>query len=160
MTADGLVNKDRNEKGEKMGTSGIVSFREKWGENKPSLLVNVYHHYDGYLEGVGRDLCKWLSGKIITNGFSADDNRDIANGAGCLAAQYIKDQKKGVGNLYIYPSKVNLKHYDYSYIVTIEAGGGFEDKKAEDVITITVKRFGRKIFTGTLPEFMLLCMHD
>ena len=47
-----------------------------------------------------------------------------------------------------------------SYIVTIEAGGGFEDKKAEDVTTITVKRFGRKIFTGTLPEFMLLCMHD
>lgn len=82
-----------------MGTRSTITF---YSNDKNTPIVNIYQQYDGYLGGVGKDLCKWLENKIIVNGFSFHDKRDIANGVGCLAAQYIKDNKKEVGNLYIY----------------------------------------------------------
>lgn len=43
-----------------MGTSATIRFKYK-GDNP--ILVNVYHHYDGYIEGVGYDLADFLLSK-------------------------------------------------------------------------------------------------
>ncbi len=51
-----------------MGTRSTITFYEKRG-TELIPYVNIYQQYDGYLEGVGEDLCKWLKNKIIVNGF-------------------------------------------------------------------------------------------
>ena len=62
-----------------MGTRSTITFCEKI-DDKIIPYVNIYQQYDGYLEGVGKELCEWLEDKIIVNGFSPGDRRDIANG--------------------------------------------------------------------------------
>ena len=76
-----------------MGTRSTITFYEK-RDDKLIPYVNIYQQYDGYLEGVGKELCEWLEDKIIVNGFSYFDKRNIANGVGCLVAQFISDKKK------------------------------------------------------------------
>ena len=76
-----------------MGTRSTITFYEK-RDDKHIPYVSIYQCFDGYLEGVGKDLCMWLKNKIIVNGISLNDKRDIANGIGCLIAKYIRDNNK------------------------------------------------------------------
>lgn len=136
-----------------MGTHSTITFYQK---SKDSVvpLVNIYQQYDGYLDGVGKDLCEWLQKKIITNGFNHDDKRDIANGVGCLSAQYIRDHKPRVGDLYIYPAGVHNEWCDYNYSVIVDDGFSGE-KKAEDITTIEIGSWGSEpYFTGTISEIL------
>ena len=50
-----------------MGTRSTITFIEKWNE-EVTPITTVYQQYDGYLDGVGYTLAKWLSGKVIING--------------------------------------------------------------------------------------------
>ena len=59
-----------------MGTRSTITFYEK-RDDKHIPYVSIYQCFDGYLEGVGKDLCMWLKNKIIVNGFSLNDKRDI-----------------------------------------------------------------------------------
>ena len=141
-----------------MGTRSTITFYEK-RDDKLIPYVNIYQQYDGYLEGVGEDLCKWLKNKIIVNGFSPNDKRNIANGIGCLIAQYIKNNKDDVGNLYIYPIGECCEECDYNYSVIIDESwitSFFErERKAEDIITIEVGNRGKKpFFKGTIQELL------
>lgn len=53
-----------------MGTRSTITFYEK-RDDKHIPYVSIYQCFDGYLEGVGKDLCMWLKNKIIvTNHFS------------------------------------------------------------------------------------------
>ena len=73
-----------------------VSFSEK-----PSkTIVDIYHHWDGYPEGLGMTLASYLDDMKIVNGLGKDD-MNIANGLGCLAAQLIAEIKDGPGNVSI-----------------------------------------------------------
>ena len=126
-----------------MGTSATVRF--KYAGDNP-ILVNVRHHYDGYIEGVGYDLAKFLLSKKIVNGISVFDDRDsIANGFNCLIAQYISNVKKGPGDVYIWP-----QHFegDYNYDVV------YNDCKNE--IHIKVTHYDRVLFKGS-PKELLEC---
>ena len=91
-----------------------VSFSEK-----PSkTIVDIYHHYDGYPEGLGVTLASYLDDKKITNGLGSGDDRDYYfNGLGCLAASLVAELKDGPGNVYI--EDPNRKHgwLDYEYFV-------------------------------------------
>ena len=49
-----------------------VSFSEK--PNK--TIVDIYHHYDGYPEGLGVKLASYLDDKKITNGLGNGDDYD------------------------------------------------------------------------------------
>ena len=42
-----------------------VSFSEK----PEKIIVSIYHHYDGYPEGLGVKLASYLADKKISNGF-------------------------------------------------------------------------------------------
>ena len=135
-----------------MGTRSTITFCEKV-DNKIIPYVNIYQQYDGYLEGVGKELCEWLEDKIIVNGFSLDDRRDIANGVGCLAAQFISNKKNGVGNFYIYPIGGSKSYCDYNYTVIINET--YSERKLKDIITIEVDNWGKEpFFKGSIQELL------
>ena len=140
-----------------MGTRSTITFYSRMSGTN-FFLVNIYQQYDGYLEGVGKELCEWLKSKIIVNGFSKSDF-NIANGAGCLAAKYISEFKPATGGLYIYPEDVAHEDCDYNYSVIIDEDwvtSPFENnKKAEDIITIEVDNWGEKpFFKGSVQELL------
>ena len=99
-----------------MGTRSKTSFIEKIG-NKRKHLVSVYQQYDGYIEGVGHDLAKYILSKKIINGFSLGQTMEkgYCNGFPCLIAQFIKDFKTDVGGLYIVDEE-DTQEYNYNII--------------------------------------------
>lgn len=88
------------------------------------VLVCMYVHYDGYLEGVGRDLAYILTGTMPEIGAdfqavaSTPDGMDTLvlanNGMECLAASLVKFMKEKPSGVYLYPMpRVNkLDLYD------------------------------------------------
>jgi len=135
-----------------MGTRSTITFYQKTND-KIIPIVNIYQQYDGYLEGVGKGLCEWLKNKIIVNGISPLDVGDIANGVGCLVAQFIKDKKDCVGDLYIYPIGWGQDYCDYNYSVVIE--DAYSKRKVKDITTIEVNSWGEEpFFKGTIQELL------
>lgn len=100
-----------------MATSATIQFLD---EHTNTPVVSIYHHYDGYIEGIGHDLAKFLNSKKLLKGFGLDTKMDngYANGMGCLIAQYIKENKTGIGGLYI----LNHQQEEYNYIVSLVNG--------------------------------------
>ena len=90
-----------------------VSFSEK--PNK--TIVDIYHHYDGYPEGLGVTLASYLDDKKITNGLGSRDDYDYFNGLGCLAASLVAELKDGPGNVYIEDKDRPHGWLDYEYFV-------------------------------------------
>ena len=89
-----------------------VSFSEK--PNK--TIVDIYHHYDGYPEGLGVTLASYLDDFVITNGLGRD-NDYVFNGLGCLAASLVAELKDGPGNVYIEDPERPHGWLDYKYYV-------------------------------------------
>ena len=90
-----------------------VSFSEK-----PSkTIVDIYHHYDGYPEGLGVTLASYLYDKKLTNGLGSRDDYDYFNGLGCLAASLVAELKDGPGNVYIEDKDRPHGWLDYKYYV-------------------------------------------
>jgi len=89
-----------------------VSFSEK--PNK--TIVDIYHHYDGYPEGLGVKLASYLDDKTITNGCSGDSD-DYFNGLGCMAASIVEYLKDGPGNVYIEDPERKHGWLDYEYFI-------------------------------------------
>lgn len=83
-----------------MGTRAIVTFHSEW-HDKP--LANIYYQFDGYIEGVGHELANFLKDKTVINGIQSGQTMEkgFANGMGCLAAQYIANQKDSIGGVYM-----------------------------------------------------------
>lgn len=91
-----------------MGTRSTVKFYE---DNDP--LLSVYQQYDGYISGVGRELAEFLKPIEVVNGFGGDMKAGThANGMGCLAAQYVAENKKEIGGFYI-TTPEDTEEYNY-----------------------------------------------
>ena len=89
-----------------------VSFSEHPGVDK--IHVQIYHHYDGYPEGLGVKLASFLDGYDITNGLSTGYQGPVANGMGCLAAQTVSYLKDEPGNVYLHkPQEKDWEDYEY-----------------------------------------------
>ena len=139
-----------------MGTRSTITFYEKH-DDKLIPYVNIYQQYDGYLEGVGKSFCEWLMDKTIVNGLSLSDKyrQNIANGIGCLVAQYISDIKDCAGDVYIYPMTYDIyKNIDYNYLVTFDANHKLPCR-ASDMATITINNWGNKPFFKGSPKELL-----
>jgi len=89
-----------------------VSFSEK--PNK--TIVDIYHHYDGYPEGLGVTLASYLDDFKITNGLGRNSDY-VFNGLGCLAASLVAELKDGPGNVYIEDPERPHGWLDYKYYV-------------------------------------------
>ena len=133
-----------------MGTRSTMKFIRK-GNNKLTPLVSIYRQYDGYVDGVGHELAKWLLDKNIVNGFgiSADITK-LANGFGCLIAQYIRDFKTEPGYLYI--TDMDNKE-EYNYEVIFDEDKYFDGEyNVDNLITIKVDSYPN--FKGTPSELL------
>jgi len=121
-----------------MGTRSTVKFYDG-----SQCVASIYQQYDGYLSGVGKELAKFLQSKNMVNGYTMNTDNQ-ANGIGCLAAQYVAENKKGVGNLYMTPAD-DLQ--EFNYVVKQTEGGSLLMAAFEDICGIAV-------FKGTPQEFI------
>lgn len=82
-----------------MATSASIKF----SDNNGNFIANVYRHYDGYPEYLGKKLVE-LTSAPITNGISIPRPAlgEVFNGMGCLVASVIAELKKAPGMVYLY----------------------------------------------------------
>jgi hypothetical protein len=87
-------------------------------------IVVMYRQSDGYPEGHGQDLAKFLTGIRLTNGISLANKGRTANGMSCLAAQIVLHFKTdfGVGGIYLYKAGTRGCGENYHYEVTGKEG--------------------------------------
>ena len=109
-------------------------------------LICMRRQFDGYLRGHGLELARFLIDMKIVNGLGLE-REQVANGAGCLAAQMIAYFKNKPGNIYIEPMPdEDTDHVDYVYKVMVDSGK----------ITVEVTGDGNN-FKGTVSEFASYC---
>ena len=146
-----------------MGTRSTIKFIEKVKE-KEFVYAVIYQQYDGYIEGVGYELCQWLMGKRMINGIGYGQYNDkYVNGVGCLVAKFIRDFKNETGGLYLIPFEGEKEDYNYEVIISYDylSVGRTEDGiPLDDITIIKVTNFDREkpIFEGKISE--LLCYKD
>ena len=105
-----------------MATRAMISIAKReegvsFSEEPKETIVDIYHHWDGYPEGLGVTLGWYLSGKRVVNGIGGKDNEDlIFNGMGCLAASLVAELKDGPGNVYI-EDRGSHGWIDYYYVI-------------------------------------------
>jgi len=74
----------------------------KFSDNNGNFIANVYHHYDGYPEYLGKKLVE-LTTAPITNGISGRPVLgEVFNGMGCLVASVIAKLKDQPGMVYLH----------------------------------------------------------
>lgn len=96
-----------------MGTRSVTKFYQV-REGEREFLGSIYRQYDGYPDGHGLDLQKFLKGKKVTNGYSPEQvNGMWFNGIGCLAASVIKHLKDGIGGIYLDGQEGSCKEFNY-----------------------------------------------
>ena len=89
-----------------MATRSLVRFAERkegvsFSEHPERVEIQVYKHYDGYPSGHPVDLAEFLKDFKILNGIPYPEPDKVANGLGCLAAQYIAAFKMKAGDIYV-----------------------------------------------------------
>ena len=103
-----------------MATRAMISIAKReegvsFSEEPNQTIVDIYHHWDGYPEGLGVTLADYLNGKKVTNGLGRDNN-NLFNGMGCLAASLVAELKDGPGDVYIEPRESH-GWIDYQYYI-------------------------------------------
>lgn len=142
-----------------MGTRSTYRLIEKGsyeGKTWKNTLALVYKQYDGYPEGHPIDTAKWLASGEMVNGIGMDSKGLIFNGAGCLAAQFIAENKDGAGGTYIYaPSHRGKCGENYLYDIIVDGKEitmvAYENNTSWND-NARVK--AHKIFEGTPQEFV------
>ena len=129
-----------------MSTRSTVVFVNTAFGNRQKVCA-VYQHHDGYLSGVGKELAEFCDGILMVNGLSSLQPKSIANGCGCLAAQFIAKFKAGAGGLYRVP--VGDPGEEYVYVVEADT----------ELIRITAETGGETLFSGS-PANMLAFIAD
>jgi len=105
-----------------MATRSLIRFARRedgvsFSEHPEKVEVQVYKHWDGYPSGHPTQLANWLVNKKIVNGLGLNPI-NVANGLGCLAAQYIAAFKMEAGDLYV-ESPEHSSHGDIEYITYV-----------------------------------------
>jgi hypothetical protein len=134
-----------------MGTRSLTKVIQTWedesGKKQRKPFTCMYRQFDGYLDGHGLELAEWLSQYTVVNGMRIDENRKIANGMDCLAAQMFQHFKDGPGNIYcMHP---DAKDCWEQYLYEVE-----EEKDDGILLTVYDTYSNKEIFHGT-PEELL-----
>jgi len=79
-----------------MSTRALIKVFE--GNTK---ICTIYKQSDGYPEGLGAELHRYLSEFTVGNGITGNEKEPYANGMGCLTAQIIARLKVESGEIYI-----------------------------------------------------------
>lgn len=119
-----------------MGTRVLVNVFQ--GDRQ---LVCIYRQFDGYPDGMGKDLAKFFLDSKIINGIGGNDRQEHVdsftqpfsgngrrfNSVQCLGAQlvhYLKGSKipeiPEVGNVYLYPAGTTDAGQEWVYNITVD----------------------------------------
>ncbi len=103
-----------------MATRAMISIAKReegvsFSEEPNKTIVDIYHHWDGYPEGLGVTLASYLNGYHIVNGMGRE-NDNLFNGIGCMAASIVAELKDGPGDVYIEPRESH-SWIDYRYYI-------------------------------------------
>lgn len=100
-----------------MGTRALVKFKEG---NK--VIACLYRQFDGYPEGLGKELTELTQRLIVVNGFSSSMSltTGYVNGIGCLTAYVISKLKTDIGNVYLMAPNTKDVGEEYVYTVSID----------------------------------------
>lgn len=118
-------------------------------------LVTIYQQYDGYPEGVGRELATFLANIEIVNGFGTDAKLgEVANGPECLAAQLVAHLKTDVGGAYV--TTPGDQGQEYEYEIHVSPAGGFLSDLPGSIRLVARQVYdgGAVLFDGTPAEFL------
>lgn len=132
-----------------MGTRSITTIIDNaWGNN--TKLCTMYRQYDGDPSGHGKELAQFLAPITVVNGMGLNETRQIANGAGCLAAQMVQHFKEAAGpdGVYLEAPRSKMDGEDYAYCVIVE-----ENLR----VRVEVHSYQGRIFKGTVEEFGVFC---
>jgi hypothetical protein len=153
-----------------MGTRSLtIVYEEAIEHGVEKEIAVLYRQFDGYLDGMGKDIAKFLKGKQIVNGYSEKDTvNGNFNGVNDLIVQLItslkleggKDSQRmrkefpatyktkrpliSCGNYYLYPAKTRDCGEEYVYEIRNENG----------VPNFTAFKYGVKVFSGTPEQFL------
>ena len=131
-----------------MGTRSLTIITDGTKE-----IAVMYRQHDGYPDGHGAELARFLDGMRIVNGLGPDDCDKVANGAACLAAQIVGAFKTGPGNLYLYPAGTRDVWEDYTYsVIAIAPRNG-----APGSLAVRVESDGKDLFSGDVASFQTWC---
>lgn len=137
-----------------MSTRAMITIKE---DNK--TVCKIYHHWDGYPRGLGRDIKTILNdGKFtVVDGYGGDkDCPKEFNGAGCLAAYLVSQlklrathERKGgvIGNVYIVAANAGDMGQEYEYIINVDT------EFILATTTLTIKSGRKTIFKGAISRF-------
>lgn len=95
-----------------MGTRCLTVMRNKLDQE----IAVLYRQYDGYPEGHGNDLKKFLAPITLVNGLGHAAS-SVANGMDCLAAQIVSHFKQQAGDFYLMPAGTRDVGEDFVYTV-------------------------------------------
>lgn len=137
-----------------MGTRSLTFVYD--GED---AIINMYRQYDGYPSGHGAELAEFLAPFNMVNGIRVGDERKIANGMGCLAAQLVANFKVGAGQFYLYPTTAVDCGQDYEYHIyqkDNEMRVRITDRGC-NMFGLTMSDKNEALFDGTVAEFTEFC---
>lgn len=106
-----------------MGTRSIVVIKDE--DNKK--IIEMYRQYNGYPACAGAEYKDFIERFTLVNGLSINENREVANGIGCFAAQFISHFKDGPGGYYLHAPTTDyvtknkywdIYNADYYYEIT------------------------------------------
>jgi len=131
---------------------GLSFAKGHLAKNVGKSYINMYKQYDGYIERMGVDLAEFLLPFTVVNGIGLTEDRKIANGSGCLAAQIVAHFKTEAGGVYLHPTEGKPGDCWEAYIYTIFV----TDDQEKDNIMIAVYDVGKKdnIFIGTPAQLL------
>ena len=140
-----------------MGTRSLTTFKEDYTDEE---IVVLYRQMDGYPEGHGIDLFRFLNNMNMVNGMKPQEKRKTSNGMSCLAAQMIAYFKDEPGGFYLYRADTRDIGEEYVYTIYLDF---VDNDDNERKIMIKVEktsydedfknRFMEEIFDGQVDNY-------
>ena len=139
-----------------MGTRSLTTFKE---DHTDEEIVVLYRQYDGYPEGHGIDLFRFLNKMNMVNGMKPQQKRKTSNGMSCLAAQMIAYFKDEPGGFYLY--RADTRDVGEEYVYTIYVNHNDDDNKNKIMVKVEKtsydedfkNRFMEEIFDGQVDNY-------
>ena len=139
-----------------MGTRSLTTFKE---DHNNEEIVVLYRQFDGYPEGHGIDLFRFLNNMNMVNGMSPGEKRKTSNGMSCLAAQMVSYFKDEPGGFYLY--RADTRDVGEEYVYTIYVNHDIDNNEREIMIKVEKtsydesfeNRFMEEMFDGPTDNY-------
>ena len=130
-----------------MGTRSLTTFKE---DHTDEEIVVLYRQFDGYPEGHGIDLFRFLNKMNMVNGIAGGEKRKISNGMSCLAAQMIAYFKEEPGGFYLY--RADTRDVGEEYVYTIYVNHDIDNNEREIMIRVEKTAYDESFENKSMEE--------